>query len=135
GEPERTVGPGRDVRRSGDARDRVLRDGPGGGDAADAVGVLLGEPQRTVGTGGDPQGVRARRWDVVLRDRAGGRDAADLVGRLLGEPHRTVGADGDVQRATRLARRVELVGYDPGGRDPADRVQRAGLREPQRTVG
>jgi hypothetical protein len=55
----------------------------------------LGEPDGTVGTGGDRRGRLA--GDRVLGDGARGRDPSDLA-TGLGEPQRAIGTGGDVGR-------------------------------------
>src|SRR5882757_9826268 len=100
-------------------------------DAADLVGVELGEIDVLVRAHADPRRYRARRRDRILRDHAGGRDAADAIVAELDKPDVAVGtAD---HRSGAAAGLDDEFGDHAGGRDAADLVAIL-LREPEVAV-
>src|SRR2546430_5118272 len=92
GEPEVTVGAGRDAEKriAANSGQRELGDHASGGDLTDLVRGVLGEPEVAVGTGRDPHGGPGSGGDEELRDGARRGDPADLVARELREPEGAV---------------------------------------------
>src|SRR5204862_29617 len=116
GEPEVTVGAGRDAeqRVAADSGQRELGDHAGGGDLTDLVRGVLGEPEVAVGTGRDARGGAGGGGERELRDGAGRRDPPDLVPTLLREPEVAVGTGRDAYGPAAGGRDGELC--DGAGR-------------------
>ena len=94
--------------------------------------AVVGEPQRTVRTGGDTRRVGDARVGVFGDGVARGVDPSDRIVADVGEPQRAVGPGRDPLRLLDRAVGVMRDGMRRGI-DAADR--RVEVREPQRAVG
>src|SRR5262249_39674029 len=102
---------------TGGRGDRVLGDDPLGGDLADLVAVLLGEPEGVIVRASYDAHRACTGAEGELGNHPGRGDPPDGVAVLLGEPEVVVRADGDALGAGGSVREP-VVGEGP----PARRV-------------